>query len=262
MKNKYTFYLLLLSLPVLLMLFTAYSAGQTDIQATGSPGDSNTSCALCHMGSADYGAVATITTTIPASGYVSGETYDITVSVTTPQTRNGFQITAEDADANKVGTFATTSSDSQVANANHLVTHTAMGNMQKAWTFQWTAPEDNVGDITFYAAVNSTNNNGADTGDQVVLTQTTVSYSNLSLNEHLIIPFHIYPNPVGNTLQLEVSDITHAVLEITTLEGKQVYVQNLTSQNNDIDVTSLKTGIYLIAVREGNRIGTGKFIKK
>ncbi len=262
MKNKYTFYLLLLSLPVLMLLFTGYSAGQTAIQATGSPGDSNTTCALCHTGNADYGAVAAITTTIPDSGYETGTTYDITMSINTTQVRNGFQLTAEDADANKVGSFSTSTNDSQVANANHLVTHTATGNMQTTWTFQWTAPADNVGDITFYAATNASNNNGAETGDQIVLTNMTVSHSNLGINDPVLMSVKTYPNPVVNTLQIEAPGINNAVLEITDMEGRQVYTKTLTNQHSDIDVTTLQSGVYIVSIQEGNKTGTAKFIKK
>ena len=63
---------------------------------TGSPGD-NSNCTACHSGTINSGlGVASIASTIPASGYVPGQTYTITSTISQNLINKfGFEIASE-----------------------------------------------------------------------------------------------------------------------------------------------------------------------
>lgn len=146
---------------------------------TGSPGDNGQTCAdaapTCHT---DNNPIpnspdASISTDIPSGGYAPGNTYTITASVSQGgHDRFGFEFTAEDDGGTKVGSFASTGSETQLTNGGNAVTHTNTGTLgtdSKSWSFEWTAPNANTGDVNFYGAFNVANNNGQPTGDEIHL---------------------------------------------------------------------------------------------
>ncbi len=262
MKNNYKFYAFLLAIPVAAFMFLGYSSGQT-APYSGSPGDNGNTCAVCHSGSANYNAIPTITTNIPVTGYEVNHTYTITVSVTSNVTRHGFQLTAEKTGGIKVGEF-TAGTGSQVTNStHHAVTHTYAGNSQTAWSFSWTAPATNEGEITFYAAVNATNSNNSDSGDQVVTTNVSVSHSTVGLADFNTLKFEIYPNPTVDFIQIYASDTyeKNAHLSISNTQGQLILKQSLDS-NTRVDVSELSSGVYFVQLVSGNKLGTAKFIKE
>ena len=57
----------------------------------------------------------------------------------------------------------------------HTLPGTAAGQPEgHAWSFEWTAPPDDVGPVTFYAAGNAANNNGNNSGDYIYTTSALV----------------------------------------------------------------------------------------
>jgi len=261
MKKKYSFYAILLSIPFFAFLLFGYSFGQTGTYS-GSPGDSGITCTSCHFAGADHSAVPQIATDIPPSGYVPGTSYQITVSATSTSVKHGFQITAENSSNTKVGEFVA-NTVVQVANSNHLATHTNDSNMQNAWTFEWIAPASNEGAITFYAVVNATNNNGLDSGDQIVTVNETVSHTNLSIAEKKEITFSVFPNPTKDFVTIKATNSLLLNTEVTILNsiGQTVKKMNL-NQSNKIDVSDLDKGVYFIQIKSGDKLGSSKFVKK
>ena len=73
---------------------------------TGSPGD-GFDCTDCHDNPIDFSLVASITTNIPASGYVPGQSYTIQVGGTSDGSEfgRGFELTAENASNVAVGSY-------------------------------------------------------------------------------------------------------------------------------------------------------------
>ncbi|WP_130735729.1 T9SS type A sorting domain-containing protein [Flavobacterium sp. J27] len=70
--------------------------------------------------------------------------------------------------------------------------------------------------------------------------------------------FQIYPNPATSILHVSSSQNIN-VLEVYTLEGKLV----LQTKANEVDVTSLQNGLYLIKVTTfENEFGVKKFVKQ
>lgn len=71
----------------------------------------------------------------------------------------------------------------------------------------------------------------------------------------------IYPNPVDDSFFVKLSDNRDATIEILTLEGKLIHSQpNLMSNETPINITYLKTGVYLVRVKANNTCYTSKLI--
>jgi ligand-binding sensor domain-containing protein len=70
----------------------------------------------------------------------------------------------------------------------------------------------------------------------------------------------IYPNPVQNILQVDLSGKT-GLLEIHDISGKSVLQKQIIDNNTSIDVSGLDNGIYIIKVLSDNQIFTSKIVK-
>jgi uncharacterized repeat protein (TIGR01451 family) len=158
----------------------AFSAGPP-AGYTGAPGEEPEACAECHV-PPDAGT-GTISITAPQT-YVPGQTYPITVTHSNPdptRKRWGFQLTVLDTSDEKAGELQNTSGLTQVLNnqgpgsARQYIEHSASGTFVgqsngASWTFNWTAPAEDVGPVTFYTAGNQANNDGNTSGDFIYRT--------------------------------------------------------------------------------------------
>jgi aldose sugar dehydrogenase len=151
---------------------------------TGAPAEDT--CAECHL--PDTQSTGSLTIEVPQA-YLPGQTYQITVRhATTDQTRQrwGFELTTLDSGDERAGTLQPNNDGlTQVRNNEEphpdrqYIEHTAAGTFQgqhdgASWTFQWTAPAQNIGPVTFYAAGNQANGNGNSDGDVIYNTFLTV----------------------------------------------------------------------------------------
>ena len=83
------------------------------------------------------------------------------------QSRWGFEMTALDANGARAGSFTTDAAGNaqlSEAKSKQYIKHTSIGTAQgtddaHSWEFQWTAPDADVGPITFYASGNASNGN-------------------------------------------------------------------------------------------------------
>ena len=154
---------------VLVLLFVAstgsafaFSFGPPD-ELTGAPAENN--CTQCHTGNELNASGGSLMLTIPET-YVPNEVYTIVVNLSREgQNRWGFEMTALDVDGARAGTFAADdAANTQVSEAKNkqYIKQTATGaatgtNDAYSWKFQWTAPDADIGPITFYAAGNAAN---------------------------------------------------------------------------------------------------------
>lgn len=154
------------------------SSGGAPTGRTGAPGESN--CTSCHSANSGPGTVSIIA---PAS-YTPGQTYTIQIQQTTTDMGAaiwGFETIAL-AGTTMAGSFTNTTAATRirVASTKSYVTQTAAGESPgttggKTWSFNWTAPATNVGNVTFYAAGLQGDNDGSDSGDQTYLTSKVVT---------------------------------------------------------------------------------------
>jgi len=113
--------------------------------------------------------------------YALGGHYALVFSISHPDNdrlRWGFQVTAVDATTlHMAGHFAVTDALTTQIRAGgpggrtymeHSAQGTGMGQRGgQRWSFEWVAPDQDVGDVAFFGAGNASNIDGAMTGDRV-----------------------------------------------------------------------------------------------
>lgn len=147
---------------------------------TAAPGE--VSCIACHSDfGLNTGTGSLFITGLPAN-YRPGQ--QIPITVTTNQADAvifGFQFTVVDRDGQHVGSFTLPSGSPPQLQENtgfigsserRYISHTSDGVTPtqfgtKSWTFNWTAPSQRVGKISFYAAGNAANSDGGPSGDYI-----------------------------------------------------------------------------------------------
>lgn len=231
---------------------------------TGSPGDNrNCSTSGCHTGSAAVTQEGLITSNIPASGYVPGETYSISATASgVGISRFGFQISPQFLNGQLAGSLiATNATETQLNGSNKYITHRFAGTSgagSKSWNFNWIAPTSGSGNLTFYGAFNVSNNNGGSSGDLIVLSTLAVtedlsaSIKNTELSEKL----KVYPNPAVDELFIESRTKLSKDAQITIMDlaGKIHFTQNVMANKDRYQVRfnpmmKMAQGVYLLTFR-------------
>ena len=166
---------------VLLLLFAvssgsvfAFSFDPPD-EKTGAPNEGT--CRDCHFGNDLNASGGSLMLTIPET-YIPNEVYTIVVNLSrTGQSRWGFEMTALDADGTSAGAFTTdTAKNTQLSEDKQYIKHTSAGTAagtkdEHSWKFQWTAPDADIGPISFYAAGNAANGDFSTTKDYIYTAQ-------------------------------------------------------------------------------------------
>lgn len=227
---------------------------------TGSPGDSGQTCTNCHGGSTSYSLVPTISTDIPGTGYVFSQTYLITVSTSSSADNFGFELTAEKSDNSNVGVFDVSGA---TGSPKLIVSNSSVTNSSKdfsQWTFNWTAPATNEGQITFYAAVLAGSGSGTN-NDETVLTSETVD-ATLGVRDEEMLVFDIYPNPSNQfvTIQLPVG-LSSSSVEIYDYSGRNIKSAKINRLDNKLDLSDVSQGLYFIMLNSDGKSGVQTLIR-
>lgn len=257
MKKNYLFKLILLAIPVLSFVLMSSNVGQNGAYS-GSPGDSGNTCAACHSGG-NFGASVSISTNIPVTGYELNTPYDITVTINeSGASRHGFALTAErDANNSKAGTFTATSS-TKLVNGNGNITQSDADN-GNTWTFTWTSPSTDVGNVSFYASGNAANGNGGTSGDQIVTS--SITSPSLGVSEAKKLEFSMFPNPSTDRLTIKLPSGTfEAEVGVFDYTGRKIRAEKLSSNNQQLDVSELATGMYIVRILSDGRVGVQTLI--
>lgn len=282
MKRKLTFLFIFLTTTAVLVQTDPHQAisnsSGSPAGRTGSPGDNGATCTTCHAGTASPSGTQVISSNIPASGYIAGQTYTITATVSQSGINEfGFQISPQNTSGALMGTIINTSpSQTQILNSKYI-THTSGGiagsSNSKTWSFDWIAPAAGSGPVTFYGAFNYSNNNGTTSGD-VIRTNTLTVQENTTTN---LVEFAqngfsaaIYPNPVRQ----------EAALVLNSMEGgtAQYIIYNTTGQRissseqftvqagNTVlsidEMGALPPGIYKVVVMMGDKMMVKNIVKQ
>jgi len=261
---------------ILIVLFPFIFAGISN--SGGSPGghsssmgDNNKTCTSCHGGSATDQS-GWISTNIPSTGYIKGQTYTITVSGThTGVSRFGFEATAEDNTGNKVGTIVVTNSgETKLVNSNKAISHNGNGFIptgdSKTWSFDWTAPSAGAGSITFSTALCAANGDMGTSGDVVYKSNAVVAedVTNSITDNNASMSISISPNPASNNIKIEMNDnrfMSYSILDIT---GKLMANDNIEIDSKiiNINISELSAGTYFVKLTSMNDEAVlRKFIK-
>jgi len=147
---------------------------------TGAPNESN--CTACHSDFPVNSGTGSVSISNISANYLPGQI--IPMTVTTSQADAiiyGFQLTAVDSLGRRAGTFTLptqTPAQTQVVGGivngiqRSYVEHTVNGIIPtvfgtKSWTFNWNAPAQRVGKISFYVSGNAANSDGSTSGDYI-----------------------------------------------------------------------------------------------
>ena len=203
---------------------------------TGAPGEQN--CTACHAGSAQDGSNENLLTVLdggnPVLQYLPGQSYEVNLKMASSPNKKGFQSTALMGANNMAGDFATGSNTSiNSANSREYANHTSASNSGSTttWSWSWTAPAVNSGDVTFYVATNSANNNSANSGDVIYLSQHVIGEQSTSslndLNHPTLYGVSYVPEKDEIYISLNSLNQDKISFSLIDLKGNLVYSKNL-----------------------------------
>jgi len=243
---------------------------------TGAPGDAT--CTQCHSGTVQSGSGFNLVTLTsggtPVTEYLPSTTYQVTITMSTNNAKNGFEIVALNPGNTMAGTFAITDGTNTktiVSGGKTRVTHKLAGTTLNSWSFNWTSPATNVGAVTFYLATNQTNSNSDDTGD-VIRTSQHVFGSQAGIQDASEkIETRIGYQASTNSLNIQLdSKVDGSVfVNVVDLSGKSVFTENMGTVSSGESAFSvrldkeLNSGVYLVNVSvDNNMIMKRVFISK
>ncbi len=177
MKSKLIYFIFLSAILLVALKPHGFhrNSGQSPLGRTGAPGES--SCAGCHSGGTYSGEMIFEFGDENATEYIPGETYTITFTGDYDAPRYGFSITVLDEAESPVGDFnlvnENNTSYGSLANGRQYVGHKG-ADATNAWTFEWTAPQNPAGSVTFYYIINAANGDGGTGGDYIETGSTSI----------------------------------------------------------------------------------------
>ncbi|WP_405604450.1 endonuclease [Polaribacter sp. Asnod1-A03] len=80
-----------------------------------------------------------------------------------------------------------------------------------------------------------------------------------SVSTSIFTGFKMFPNPVANKLYFNTTE--DVSVNIYNLIGKLIQSSEISSTNNNLDVSNLSSGIYLVKISNGNQFITKKIMK-
>jgi hypothetical protein len=102
-------------------------------------------------------------------------------------------------------------------------------------------------------------NNVADSAIMVF----NISYSKPSGIEQILAKnLNIFPNPVTNKIQIQSDlNLQPSIIKIVNILGEEVLILPI-NNTSELDVSSLKNGIYFLSIYSNNQFYTQKFLKQ
>jgi len=240
--------------------------GYTGSVASGGPIASGT-CSSCHDGATgpDNSLIILNVTTIPDAGWVAGETYEITIHVPVSDGTMpcGFEISSE----NGAGVYLGTLSIKDAVNTKFTnlkpknITQTAAGSSApgagvyyKEWTVNWTAPAHGAGGVTINVCASVDGFAGQVLWDDRVYLEATSGINELSKENVTLCP-----NPVSNILNVNCANTVDSYT-VYSITGQVIESSNVNANEFNVNVNTLKTGVYTIKLNSKNGVVTKNFV--
>lgn len=254
---------------------------------TAAPGEPSVACAQsgCHTGNLNAGSAnLAINFSGSDNSYQAGQTYNMSVTINSTGTRFGFEMTALNAAGQSVGNFTGSASNQTQASVGttgpaagrQYIHHLGAANhgTSNTYTFTWTAPSDNQGDITFYASGNAANGNNGASGDKVYTNSRTISFNTgigIEGPTGANSPISIVPNPSNGNFSiaysLTISDkLTGYIYDLNGALLKTISFDEQTpgqyTQPIDLNSEQFTQGIYLLQIEGTTARQTCKIVLK
>ncbi|HTB08007.1 MAG TPA: T9SS type A sorting domain-containing protein [Bacteroidia bacterium] len=141
-------------------------------------------------------------------------------------------------------------------------------------TINWTAPAKGTGAVSLWAVLNAVNNNGsADKNDLWNATNVTINEWTITTGVDEVaentLNLSVYPNPAkySTTLNYNLTGDAPVQVGMYNMAGQKIYDMNFGQQaagnhQQQIDLAgmNLKSGIYIIAINQDDKVTTRKLI--
>jgi hypothetical protein len=243
---------------------------------TGAPTEAN--CTSCHSGTVQAGSSENILTVLsgatPVTSYTPGQTYTVTLVMSSNPAKKGFQATAWDLSNTMAGTFTAGTNTLINGTLKKYANHTSGSNTNTttAWIWSWTAPATNVGDVKFYVATNKANNNGsAGSGDVIYTSQHIISApagAGVEESANVTTNFKVGYSAENNTVNFTFNSLISGEMfvNIVDLNGRSVFTGNLgnsvVGENSESFrlPSDFKNGIYIANFFVNNNAMSAKFM--
>lgn len=257
-------------------IFLSNSGGFATIRsedATGSP-LSNRTCSAggCHNSNA-FNVSLSISIKDEAgqevSDYVGGQTYEVSFTNDASPNPNGYgfqMVSLIDSDNSGVNTWTpkTGSTTSKTVNGVEYVEQSGIMS-DNTVVFDWVAPPENSGPVTFYASGNAVNGNGGRTGDGARNISLTLEEGFiLNVDSPIEQAFSYYPNPARHSVTVDLDGIyTTGSIAIYDLTGTKIKNQDFSGSETEIDISDLTDGFYVLRLSDldGSTLVTRKLVK-
>lgn len=245
---------------------------------TNSPGE--TACNSCHSTYAlnsGPGSVS-ITSNIPGWAYTPNQTYTINVTIThqtMPLFSFGFEALSGSGPYANAGTFIiTNSTETQILTktvdgvSRNNVVHKTNGGLQnntKTFSFDWTAPPSNAGNITFYVCGLACNAQSNLTGDYAYTASQVVTFAageRFPTVENTEISVFASQNESKINI-MAFKDISRCSIIVANITGQTVYSEdnvNLVKGIRQIDAVNFRKGIYFVGINSREKKQAFKII--
>ncbi len=233
---------------------------------TGAPGENN--CTQCHAGNTQ--SAAGTVNLVATTEYIVGQTYQFEIGIL-GSSDNGFEMTVLDGNGDQAGTFTAGSGTSVASQSGkEYIRHSSKSGF---WTFDWTAPNTDMGSLTAYYAVNKSNNSGSTSGDSIYLGQHVIgsAVSNgISEYEKQDSKIKMYFDENANEvkvkytltsnarIQINISDLSGRLVQTTHIGNKGLGIH---SENIQLENIS-NSGIYFVSLFINNNVYNRKIYLK
>ena len=268
--NKKILVLIIIIAPVLMMgkLPDILSFG-APVSSSGAPDEVTCANTGCHDNFTANTGNAHLSLSIGnnLSEYVPGQTYPVTVTISeTGINRFGFQLVAiKNNDSLNAGELIVTDTVRTQLITNLIaltdrkyITYTYAGTEPYSsglgqWTFNWTAPLQDVGPVTLYVGAVSANNDHTDGGDHVYTSSKTLTpdlSSAIKQFDESEIVLSLFPNPVSNQLNIKFNNNPLSLVQcrLYDIQGKVIktlFEEKVSSVTKTIDM-DVPPGIYFV----------------
>ncbi len=279
---KLQFVYLLFSCLSITALFLSNSGGagaQQGVDRTGSPLGSG-SCASCHNSGvfAPNLKVEVLDGSDVVTNYQPGKDYKLNIVIdatnSTPS-GYGFQAVALSGTENVgTGIFSAPGMGSRLTTINDrtYVEQSETSN-ENIFLLDWTAPQEDVGDIRFYVSGNAGDGSGGTSGDNGVFLDNplTLSFSTVSALadfQDLAFGMIILGNPVSSQIDLLLSNVKQGtyLLEVFNMQGQVVRFQQQRllegEQRISLAAKGLQQGMHIVRLSNGKAQISRRIIKQ
>ena len=211
-------------------------------------------------------------------GYEPNKTYKITIDlIKNGLPRAGFQIIALQENDLSVspGIVKMTTNRTQTLLGGHgascslsgktWVEHNLTGTSPNtsngsSWTFDWTAPSSNVGNIVFYLSALEANNSDDEFGDKTYTLSKVMKPKSVDGIDNQVLASYIsvFPNPSNGEISVSIPEnLLLDKVQILNTKGQielifdKFYITKQNNTNLTFDISTLKSGVYFLQLNTG-----------